>query len=198
MLRLANLLSVEGGYPKFVSQGLNDAYLPVWLQEAGYNTYYTGKLFNSHTVENYNDPYPAGFNGSDFLLDPYTYEYLNASFQRNRDPPESYEGQYSTDVLATKAYGFLNDAVKSKNPFFLTIAPNAPHSNVKFARTRVNGSIQEDDVELSPPVPAERHQNLFNSAVIPRTANFNPEKVGSSLSAVLQGAYSHPIPSQAA
>ena len=29
----------------------------------------------------------AGWNGSDFLLDPYTYEYLNATMQRNRDDP---------------------------------------------------------------------------------------------------------------
>ena len=42
MFELTKLL---GGYPKFISEGFNDAYLPVWLQEAGYNTYYTGKLF---------------------------------------------------------------------------------------------------------------------------------------------------------
>jgi arylsulfatase A-like enzyme len=50
-----------GGYPKFVSQGYNSAYLPVWLEYAGYNSYYTGKLFNAHSVTTYNDPYPAGF-----------------------------------------------------------------------------------------------------------------------------------------
>jgi N-acetylglucosamine-6-sulfatase len=158
---------------------LNSAYLPVWLQEAKYNSYYTGKLFNAHTVNNYNAPYPAGFNGSDFLLDPHTYEYLNASFQRNQQPPVSYEGRYSTDVLADKAYGFLEDAVESERPFFLTIAPVAPHSNVKFARALTNGSIERDDVELSPPIPAERHRNLFESAVVPRNANFNPKKVDS-------------------
>lgn len=53
-----------GGYPKFVSQGLNDNHLPVWLQDAGYNTYYTGKLFNAHTVDNYNSPFVKGFTGS--------------------------------------------------------------------------------------------------------------------------------------
>ncbi|KAL9618102.1 MAG: hypothetical protein Q9160_007172 [Pyrenula sp. 1 TL-2023] len=168
-----------GGYPKFVSQGLNDAYLPVWLQEAGYNTYYTGKLFNSHTVENYNDPYPAGFNGSDFLLDPHTYEYLNASFQRDQSPPVSYEGQYSTDVLASKAFGFLDDAVKDSRPFFLTIAPVAPHSNVKFGRSLSNRSMEVAEIELSPPIPAERHRHLFKSAIVPRNANFNPEEPSS-------------------
>ena len=58
------ILRLKGGYPKFVNQSLNDNYLPVWLQEAGYNTYYTGKLFNSHTVLNYDDPYPRGYTGS--------------------------------------------------------------------------------------------------------------------------------------
>lgn len=56
--------TLPGGYPKFISQGLNDNYLPVWLQEAGYTTYYTGKLFNVHTVDNYNTPFPAGFTGN--------------------------------------------------------------------------------------------------------------------------------------
>jgi arylsulfatase A-like enzyme len=53
-----------GGYPKFVSQGLNDKYLPVWLQQAGYNTYYTGKLFNAHSVDTYNSPFAAGWTAS--------------------------------------------------------------------------------------------------------------------------------------
>lgn len=53
-----------GGYPKFVKQGFNSKYLPVWLQEAGYNVYYTGKLFNAHNVDNYDSPYPAGFTSS--------------------------------------------------------------------------------------------------------------------------------------
>ena len=53
-----------GGYPKFVSQGLNDDFLPLWLQAAGYNTYYTGKLFNAHTVDNYDSPHVNGFTGS--------------------------------------------------------------------------------------------------------------------------------------
>jgi arylsulfatase A-like enzyme len=47
-----------------VAQGLNDNYLPVWLQAAGYDTYYVGKLFNAHTVDNYFDPYVNGFTAS--------------------------------------------------------------------------------------------------------------------------------------
>jgi arylsulfatase A-like enzyme len=172
-------ISISGGYPKFISQGLNDAYLPVWLQKAGYNTYYTGKLFNSHTIHNYNAPFPAGFNGSDFLLDPYTYDYLNSTFQRNRDPPVSHEGEYSTDVLAGKAYGFLEDAVKSERPFFLAIAPIAPHSNLRFHIPDPGQPMDIYQAGMTAPIPAERHQDLFKDVIVPRTPNFNPEKVAS-------------------
>lgn len=61
------MTNLAGGYPKFISQGYNDNYLPVWLQKAGYNTYYTGKLFNVHTVSNYDSPFPGGFTGSVLL-----------------------------------------------------------------------------------------------------------------------------------
>ncbi|KAL8819711.1 MAG: hypothetical protein Q9191_007670, partial [Dirinaria sp. TL-2023a] len=163
-----------GGYPKFVSQGLNSQYLPVWLQEAGYKTYYTGKLFNAHTVENYNAPFAAGWSGSDFLLDPYTYSYLNSSWQRNRDAPISHEGYYTTDILAQKAKGFLHDAVQTRRPFFLVIAPVAPHSNVEMR----DGNPGDPSAEftVTPPVAAPRHQHLFKDKRIPRTRHFNPDK----------------------
>ncbi|KAH7333145.1 arylsulfatase [Rhexocercosporidium sp. MPI-PUGE-AT-0058] len=161
-----------GGYPKFVTQGFNEAYLPVWLQQAGYNTYYTGKLFNVHTVDNYNKPYAAGFTGSDFLLDPYTYNYLNSTFQHTDETPRSYEGEYVTDVLAQKAYGLLDEAVEADNPFFLTIAPIAPHANIQM-----NGSVLDDGhtFEFGSPVSAKRHEHLFKDVKVPRTASFNPD-----------------------
>ncbi|OJI79581.1 hypothetical protein ASPTUDRAFT_59643 [Aspergillus tubingensis CBS 134.48] len=162
----------HGGYPKFISQGLNDNYLPVWLQEAGYNTYYTGKLFNVHTVDNYNAPFPAGFTGSDFLLDPFTYDYLNSTFQRDRESPQSYEGEYSTDVLGQKAYRLLDEAVTAQKPFFLTVAPIAPHCNVFMNGTGLDANPK---FSFSAPIPAKRHEHLFPDAKVPRTPSFNPE-----------------------
>ncbi|KAI1351769.1 Arylsulphatase [Xylaria sp. FL0043] len=160
-----------GGYPKFVARGFNRDYFPVWLQQAGYNTYYTGKLFNAHTILNYDKPYPGGFTGSDFLLDPYTYDYLNSTFQRNEEKPRSYEGKYSTDVLAEKTYGFLDDAVRDlhNSPFFITAAPVGPHSNVVY-------SLKEQKARFSEPISANRHQHLFKDVKVPRTANFNPDQ----------------------
>lgn len=159
-----------GGYPKFVSQGFNDDWFPVWMQNAGYNTYYTGKLMNSHSVETYNDPFIKGFNGSDCLLDPYTYSYYNSTYQRNNEPPKSYEGHYTTDVITEKSLGFLDDALKSDRPFFFTVAPIAPHSNVDKLG---------DGTVMTEAVPAPRHRHLFNNVELPRTPNFNPVNVSS-------------------
>ena len=154
---------------------MNSQYLPIWLQEAGYQTYYTGKLFNAHTVDNYDAPFPAGWNGSDYLLDPYTYFYLNSTWQRNQDAPVSHEGEYTTDILARKAKGFFEDALQSKEPFFLAIAPVAPHSNVEVHGGNRIGP--EDSFTVTPPVAAARHEHLFRDVNIPRTPHFNPEKV---------------------
>jgi arylsulfatase A-like enzyme len=167
-------MDLVGGYPKFVERGFNANFLPVWLQEAGYDTYYTGKLFNAHTVDNYRAPHVAGFTGSDFLLDPYTYSYLNATYQRNHDPPVSYEGQHTADVLEKKALGFLDDAIDADRPFFLGIAPVSPHSNLQ-ANVKVTGD--EDTPMMTEPIPAERHKHLFKNVKVPRTKHFNPDKV---------------------
>ncbi|KAJ5584753.1 Alkaline phosphatase-like alpha/beta/alpha [Penicillium hispanicum] len=159
-----------GGFPKFVDRGFNENFLPVWLQEAGYDTYYTGKLFNSHTINNYDSPHVNGFNGSDFLLDPYTYSYLNSTYQRNHEPPVSYEGHHTTDVITKKALGFLDDALEGERPFFVTIAPVAPHSNVDPS------SLRDGHIFMSAPIPLQRHQHLFEDVKVPRKENFNPDK----------------------
>ncbi|KAI0535384.1 arylsulfatase-like protein [Xylaria digitata] len=173
---VTDVVSPHGGYPKFISQGLNDKYLPVWLQGAGYNTYYTGKLFNAHAVDTYDSPFAAGWTGSDFLLDPFTYWYMNSTYQRNRDPPVSYEGQHSVDVLAKKVIDFLEEAYEAGKPFFLGVAPVAPHADIQSPAFRHGNHSNITEVTFSPPVPATRHAHLFQGAKVPRTSNFNPDK----------------------
>lgn len=160
-----------GGYPKFVSQGLNDNYLPVWLQEAGYNTYYTGKLFNAHTIFNYDSPYPAAWTSTDFLLDPGTYSYLNPIYQANQDAPVHHQNEHTSDLIIQKAHSLLDKAIASDKPFFLGVAPVAPHSNVSPEGLHDSSTLPL----MTEPVPAERHAGLFKDVKIPRTDNFNPD-----------------------
>ncbi|KAL6707458.1 hypothetical protein ACN47E_004028 [Coniothyrium glycines] len=161
-----------GGYPRFVEEGFNDNYFPVWFQEAGYNTYYTGKMMNGHSTKTYNDPYINGFNGSDFLIDPGTYVFYNATMARNHEPYRNLPGEYSTDLVAAAALGFLDEAISdTSRPFFVGIAPIAPHSET---------TIDSGSVRFEPPVPAKRHEGLFANVTIPRTPNFNPETPGTA------------------
>lgn len=161
----------HGGYPKVVERGINDDYLPIWMQEAGYNTYYTGKLWNFHSVSNYDAPYARGFNGSDFLLDPYTYRYWDTKITHNGEPPVSYAGQYSTDVIADKSYALLREALSHEEPWFLTVAPIAPHSNWVY-------DLKQNATYLSAPQVAYRHEHLFHDYQIPRKSSFNKPILG--------------------
>ena len=138
----------------------------MWLQNAGYNTYYTGKLWNAYNVDNFNDPPAGGFNGSEILLDPNTYDYYHPVLSRNGGAAVDYKGRYSTDLIAEKAYEFLDEATSHDEPFFLGVAPIAPHSE-----------IRRDPFVSAAPEYHERHANLLKDYKIPRTANFNPEKV---------------------
>ncbi|KAF4963398.1 hypothetical protein FZEAL_10938 [Fusarium zealandicum] len=158
-----------GGYDKFITQGYNKNYLPVWLQEGGYDTYYVGKFLNGHSVDNWNDPLPAGWNGTEFLVDPNTYNYMNATFQRNQEPPRDFPGQYCGDLVEERALGFLDDAAAESRPFFLGVAPIGPHA---FSIGGETGGAPGGD---NSPIPAKRHEHLFPSITVPRGYNFNPD-----------------------
>lgn len=159
-----------GGYPKFTKEGWNDKYLPVWLQNAGYNTFYTGKLMNGHSEETYNSPYAKGWNSTNFFLDPQTYVYYNVTTQQNQDSPKHRAGEYSTDITAQSALKWLYEAAWQDSPFFIGVAPIAPHAEL----------IRDPEMAFYPPVPATRHEDMFPGLKVPRTPNFNPSVVTGS------------------
>lgn len=123
-------------------------------------------MWNAFSVDNYNDPPAGGFNGSEILLDPNTYDYYHPVLSRNGEAPVDHKGEYSTDLLAEKTYEFLDEATSHDEPFFLGVAPIAPHSDMRL----------DPFVSAAPQYP-ERHAGLFKDYKIPRGANFNPENV---------------------
>ena len=153
-----------GGYNKVVKQGINDDYLPIWMQNAGYNTYYAGKLWNAYGWRNYNNPRPKGWTNSDIMVDPNTYRYWDSAFSRNGDTPVHHPGEYSPDVVTKKASEYLDEALASDKPWLLVAAPVAPHVQV----------VPPPNKHSEPPACAPRHEGLFKDVKVPRTANFNP------------------------
>jgi hypothetical protein len=106
---------------------------------------------------------------------------------RNHDTYRNLPGEYSTDIVANAAVGFLDEAIAaSDRPFFIGVAPIAPHSETV---------TNPRPAKFNPPVPAKRHEHLFQNVTVPRTPNFNPDKV-CCLAIHVRSIISHPHSSQ--
>ncbi|KAJ3137228.1 hypothetical protein HK100_000736 [Physocladia obscura] len=179
----------HGGYDKFLREGLNNEYLPKWLQSAGYATYYVGKFLNGYAIPNY-DQTPGGWNVFDTLVHPYVYDNFHPVFARNGEKINDYEGTFQVDVIQDKdavlnylwtALEILGDALgpakDEQKPFFLYLAPTAPHTEILFPKNGGADGKPYVKVQMTQAIPAKRHANLFPDAQVPRRKNFNTADV---------------------
>ena len=99
---------------------------------------------------------------------------MNPIFQRNEDRPVFHRDEYSTDLIRSKALGFLDDAIKNpSSPFFLAVAPIAPHSDYTID---INiGGDPPVGIDIEPPVSSPKYKDLFPEAIVPRGPSFNPD-----------------------
>lgn len=97
------------------------------------------------------------------LIDPFTYIYNKPATSLDNGPYQVHAGNYSTDMIADRAVEFLKNALDAEKPFFLGVAPMAPHAELID--------------EFTEPIPADRHKDLFPDAKVPRRKNFNPCQV---------------------
>jgi len=154
----------EGGFEKFYKLGEERSTLATWLKAAGYRTVYLGKYLNEYPGEEslyvppgWDEWYVVAAQNNKSLV-PKTNEttrVLNENGQLvsyGRDAKD-----YLTDVLAAKTVDFISrNGSKGKPPFFIYLAPTAPHR---------------------PAAPAPRHEKEFPNATAPRTASFNERDV---------------------
>lgn len=146
-----------GNYDKWTLSGLAEDYLPHWLKKAGYRAEYIGKLLNGYNVVNARTV-PKGWDHVDCLLDPYTTYYNVPVMSQNGERPVYYKGFHSTDVVRIKALDRLRFLLSQDQPYYLQIAPYAPH-------------VQNN---LQAAMPQARHMDLFPDAKAPRLPNYNP------------------------
>ena len=111
-----------GGWPKFLDQGLNENYLPVWINEAGISTYYVGKFMNAYDTGNFDDPCPNGWTDSSFLVDPHTYNYFHSRWTNN-GAIKAFHNVHTTSVTQKKALSFIDAAANAGEQFFMMVAP---------------------------------------------------------------------------
>jgi len=137
--------------------------LAVWMQSAGYYTAHLGKYLNFYGVTS-PPVVPPGWSRWFGLVDPSTYRMYDYTVNDDgtlvtygHEPSE-----YQTDVLAAKAEEVLRERAGTDQPFFLTVAPLAPH--LEGGDGSGAGAILR---------PAPRHQGRFPRAKLPGKASFN-------------------------
>jgi N-acetylglucosamine-6-sulfatase len=124
-----------GGWQTFLAKGNEQKTVAVQLQAAGYKTALYGKYLNG--IDSDPGHIPPGWNDWQAFVDNISYVGYGYTMNENgqmvryggpqQKAPDGGDN-YSTDVISRKAVAFLNQAKASPSqPFFLYLAPTAPH-----------------------------------------------------------------------
>lgn len=141
----------EGGFGRFRNTGHEANSLAAWLHAAGYRTGLMGKYLNDYPHGASPTYVPPGWDDWRAVLEDR--EADNLGYWVNENGHLTRPASYQTDFLIGRALEFVEAAGQPvAQPFFLYIAPAAPHA---------------------PSTPAARHAGLFAEARAPRTAAFN-------------------------
>lgn len=145
----------EGGFRTFHKLGREAETVGVWMQRAGYRTGLMGKYLNGYPNGARDTWAPPGWDEWDVSLKS---GYVDYEMNENGRIVAygSEPGDYLTDVLAAKAADFVTQASADGTPFFLYLAPRAPHG---------------------PTTPARRHDGAFAGATAPRPPSWNEADV---------------------
>lgn len=150
--------SNKKGFQRFQKFGHEESTIATWLKGAGYTTGFMGKYLNGYSDKNDPTHVPEGWDEWNSPINNEGYRQFDYSLNENGKIVAygSTPKDYLTDVIARKATAFIHRAAEKKEPFFLYLAPYAPHE---------------------PATPAPRHQNLFPEARAPRTASFDEKDI---------------------
>jgi arylsulfatase A-like enzyme len=152
--------SNRAGFMRFYQSGNESSTIATWLKTAGYRTGYMGKYLNGYPGSSGKTHVPPGWDEWYGGVGDAGYKQFDYSLNENGKIVKYGHGDadYLTDVIARKTAAFIHQAAVMKTPFFLHLAPFAPHE---------------------PATPAPRHRGLFRDAKMPRSASFNEKDVAS-------------------
>ncbi len=139
--------------------------LPVWLRRAGYQTIHIGKYLNE-TDERDPRQVPKGWSDYYGGVDPTTYDYYGFTINHNgklKTYPRLPK-YYSTDVYTGLAEQAIGKARRAGKPFYMSLAPNAPHTVSVASRAEQEGT---------PALPPPRYARRFASTPLPAYPNFD-------------------------
>ena len=148
-----------GGTQFFQDSGLAENQLPLWMKNAGYRTMFLGKYFQGDTNL---VPLPGWdrfvvFGGNRFIDRITIYDV----YQNGKIGAKVRDG-YRTDLETQETLGLLDQyaKVEPEQPFFLYLAPVAPHV----------GPMRENSIP-------EKWKDRFPQVELPQSVNFNEDDV---------------------
>ncbi len=145
-----------GGFQRFYEQGLEGSTIATWLNDAGYDTILIGKYLNRYGYPTPTTYVPPGWDR--WHVWEGQYQGTDTSYQINENGLiETYyrSDMHDTDLFAQTAENFIRQTAGGA-PFFMYLAPNAPHKPAYYA---------------------SRHASMFSDEPLPRPPNFNERDV---------------------
>jgi N-acetylglucosamine-6-sulfatase len=164
----------NGGFERFEALHAHNN-LATWLKRAGYTTALIGKYLNE-----YRDQWPTVPGWSEWHATPegygaYDYPINNGgTLTQYGDRPSDLKD----DVLTRKAVNFVDRRAPEPKPFFLWLTYTAPH----WAPPDPNPNPPHNCRHAAKPAP--RFAHAFDSAPLPRRANFNEADVSDKPQAI--------------
>lgn len=154
---LHNIQKPNDVYLRFLNQWDNDNTLAIILKNAGYRTIMIGKYINYFATASYAPPPPGWDEWYAFTGKPGYYDY---DLSENREVVHygNKPQDYATDVLARKAYDFIERNKAHTQPIFMYIATYAPHAPRtpaprhigKFSHLKIMKPDYEQDISAKP------------------------------------------------
>lgn len=149
---------VDGGFAELRRRGTEAATVATWLKAAGYHTALLGKYLNGYPGGDPSYVPPGWDEWHAVYSDQGSNTYFNYSISENGRAAMrgASAADYETDVLAGKAADLIARWSADPRPFFLFIAPPAPHL---------------------PAIPAPRHASALEGVSAPRVPSFDEQDV---------------------
>jgi arylsulfatase A-like enzyme len=145
-----------GGFERFRNSGRERSTVATWLNNAGYDTAYVGKYLNGYGEGEPTRYVPPGWDrwwgrlggagrGSTYDVN-----------ENGRLRSISYDSLHDTDYFSRRATDFIRAHEGDPDPWFMVVAPTAPHSPARFAK---------------------RHAGMFQRTEMPKPDSFNEADV---------------------
>ena len=157
----------------------DDNTLPVWLDNAGYNTAFLGKYINGYAPQTAQKPgsyVPPGWDQWYGSIGGGTYNYFHTVLSNNGKGTIDLDGKYQTNAYAEMGSRMVSELARKDAPFYFNLSFTAPHAGTPR---------DKDPGALKSPVSAPKMRGAYDK-LISTPAGVPGEPCNDGLSSAVQ------------